>query len=97
MEYKPATPVMMPANVSKLASLISSEKTCLGLAPIARRMAISRRRSCKLVSKLLNIPNKPATTTKPETAISACSATDIIPHNSCRATPGMMALRGSFG
>ncbi len=36
MEYKPATPVMMPANVSKLASLISNEKTCLGLAPIAR-------------------------------------------------------------
>ena len=58
---------------------------------------ISRRRSCKLVNKLLSMPSNPAITTKPDTAIKACSATDIIPHSSCNATPGIIALSGSLG
>ncbi|CSI77158.1 Uncharacterised protein [Vibrio cholerae] len=87
----------MPTSVSTLASLTSKANTCCGLAPIARKIDISLRRSCKLVSKLLSMPSNPATTTKTETAISACSATDIIPHSSCSATPGMIALSGSCG
>ena len=40
-------------------------------------------------------PASPTATTRPDTARSACSATPINPHSSCRVAPGRMAINGS--
>ena len=64
-------------------------------APMARRMAISRRRSLRLLKIIVTIPRIAVSTTIAETAVSAVSSTPIIDHSSCSATPGKTAVSGS--
>ncbi|MOA35784.1 hypothetical protein D3C78_1572650 [compost metagenome] len=60
-------------------------------------MASSRRRSLSPASKVVSMPMRPATTTKPAMTDSAVSATLIRLQSSCRAAPGSMAISGSLG
>ena len=96
IEYNNATPRQIPNNAKIIASLIKSPKIVPSFAPTDRNIAISRRRSFKVVRIIVAIPKIAVTTTIADTALSADSATATTDHNSCRATPGNTAVSGSF-
>ncbi len=75
--------------------MINSAAICQGRAPTERRIAISRRRSLRLVRIAVSMPISPVSTTNSETTNSAFSAVPIRLQSSCRATPGRIASSGS--
>ncbi|MNT32094.1 hypothetical protein D3C72_1679560 [compost metagenome] len=93
--YNNATPAITPVSASANASSTSRLAICQGRAPTERRIAISRRRSLRLVRIAVSMPINPVNTTNNETTNSAFSAVLIRLHNSCKATPGRIASIGS--
>ena len=93
--YNRTRPNNAPSAAITLASNTSNPKITRGRAPIALKMAISRRRSFKLEKIVAIIPIRAVITTMADTPISAVSAIPTICHNSCNATPGRIASKGS--
>ena len=93
--YSRITPSRVPSRLITLASPTTRAKICSGRAPIERRIAISRRRSLRLVSSTVSMPVRPTATTITETSSRAFSATPINCHSSARVAPGRIASSGS--
>src|SRR5215468_5797755 len=58
-------------------------------------MAISRRRSLRVVRIMVTMPSSAVATTMAETTFSTVSAVPTSPHSSCSAAPGRIADNGS--
>ncbi|MNI54165.1 hypothetical protein D3C73_1090510 [compost metagenome] len=93
--YSNATPAITPDSARANASSTSNVATCQGRAPTERKIAISRRRSLRLVRIAVSMPINPVSTTNNDTTNKAFSAVLIKLHNSCSATPGRIASIGS--
>ena len=88
-------PSAMPVKVSTPASAISNASMVRGRAPTERKMAISRRRSFKVVRIMVTMPSRAVATTMADTTFKAVSAVPTSPHSSCNAAPGRIADSGS--
>ena len=93
--YKNSRPKRIPTNVKNVASNIGKKDIVPGHAPTDLRIAISILRSLSPDNKEIIIPSRPAKRTNHVIILNHTSAVLSKFQSSCRATPGIIALRDS--